>query len=328
MCPPPPIKKLPERNQKLEKPFCHKTRTMSWTKIKDGLFVGDRDSIQDYSLIEPNAITYFLNAAASELDFFWEGVEFLTFHWEDSIDYIVFDDEGIVLDQIVSFIDEGIRLGQSVLLYSTRGQSRCIGAAVAYMMAKYGWGCDKVFEFFESKRVPMSPNPGLLKQLYKLDWKLQRHRLKLVLSMPVDNATRERTLEINRMRLLTWQTGKGLYSDPTETDDLAADELVLVNSFVNGRSAFIHSHSKLPPPPVGADAQRHKATALRWIDEPPKKSSSVRGSSRGGGGGEKKEEEPDWDDEALENSKPILDINEAIEWIEDDQVGPGSIQSL
>lgn len=284
---------------------------MSWTKIKDGLFVGDRDSIQDYSLIEPNSITYFLNAAASELDFFWEGVEFLTFHWEDSVEFKVFDDHGIVLDQIVSFVDEGIRQGQSVLLYSTRGQSRCIGAAAAYMMAKYGWGCDKVFEFFESKRVPMSCNPGLLKQLYQLDWNLQRHRLKIALAMSADVATKERTLEINRIRLLTWQTGKSLYNDPAETDDLSADELVLVNSFVNGRSAFIHSHSSLPPAPVGNDAKRHKATALKWIDEPKHRESSK-----------------DWDDAALDNSKPILDINEAIEWIEDDLNEPETVRSL
>mmetsp|Transcript_5590 Transcript_5590/g.6943 ORF Transcript_5590/g.6943 Transcript_5590/m.6943 type:complete len:296 (-) Transcript_5590:97-984(-) len=286
---------------------------MAWTKIKDGLFVGDRDSIQDYSLIEPNSITYFLNAAASELDFFWEGVEFLTFHWEDDPKYKCFDSHGIVLDQIVSFIDEGIRLGQSVLLYSTRGQSRCIGAACAYMMAKYGWGCDKVFEFFESKRVPMAPNSGLVQQLYELDWTLQRHRLKLVLRSPMNEETRERKLELNRMKLLTWQTGVGLYNDPSETDDLSADELVLVNSFVNGKSAFIHSHSELPLPPQGQEAKRHSATSLKWIDEPVKSLSStnVDWSSC------EEKEDAIWELK-LANSKPILDINEAIEWIEDD----------
>ena len=105
---------------------------MAWTKVKDGLFVGDRDSIQvillhlffpraftspttfyvrrqttatvfnislsqDYDLLEPNSITYFCNCAAGELDFFWEGVEFLTFHWEDHPAYTYFDEGGIVV---------------------------------------------------------------------------------------------------------------------------------------------------------------------------------------------------------------------------------------
>ena len=60
---------------------------MAWTKVKDGLFLGDGESVQDYDLIEPNSVTYFVNCAASELDFFWEGVEFLTFHWDDDPAY-------------------------------------------------------------------------------------------------------------------------------------------------------------------------------------------------------------------------------------------------
>ena len=99
---------------------------------------------QDYDLIEPNSITYFINTAASELDFFWEGVEFLTFCWEDHADFECFDSQGLVVDQILSFVDEGIRLGHSVLVYSNRGMSRCVACAAAYMMTKYGWGCDKV----------------------------------------------------------------------------------------------------------------------------------------------------------------------------------------
>ena len=76
-----------------------------------------------------------------------------------------------MVEQIISFVDEGIRKGQSVLLYSQRGVGRSIGAAACYMMAKYGWCCDKVIEFFESKSVPMDLNHGLRQQLYELDWR-------------------------------------------------------------------------------------------------------------------------------------------------------------
>lgn len=44
----------------------------------------------------------------------------------------------------MAFVDEGLRKGQSVLIYSTRGLGRGVGCCAAYMMAKYGWGCDKV----------------------------------------------------------------------------------------------------------------------------------------------------------------------------------------
>ena len=79
--------------------------------------------------------------------YFFQGVEFLTFHWDDSPDYCYFDDHGIVVEQLVTFMDEGIRDGASVLVYSTRGLSRAVGAVVAYLMVKYGWGCDKASRF-------------------------------------------------------------------------------------------------------------------------------------------------------------------------------------
>jgi len=221
---------------------------------------------QDYDLIEPNSITYFLNTAAGELDFFWEGVEFLTFCWEDRSDFDCFDKGGIVVDQIVSFVDEGVRLGQSVLVYSARGQSRSVACVAAYMMAKYGWSCDKVFEFFDSKRLPMDLVPGLIGQLHDLDWRLQRRRLAAALALPTEGA-RKRCLEANRSRLLTWRTGVALLGDPLASEDLSFDQLVLVNSFVNGQSALVHSHAALPRPPQGDEARKHVATVLRWIDE-------------------------------------------------------------
>ncbi len=213
-------------------------------------------------MIEPNSITYFLNTAASELDFFWEGVEFLTFHWQDTMDYVVFDEHGIVVEQIVSFIDEGIRKGQSVLVYSTRGLSRSIVCVAAYMMAKYGWGVDKVFEFLDSKRVPMEPNPSFMNQLADLDWRLQKKRLHIALSLPSER--RQLVLEINRVKLLTWQVGAFL-QNPADTDDLSADELMLVNSFNNSQSMYTHTHENLPPPAQQEPA--HAATAIKWIDE-------------------------------------------------------------
>lgn len=102
---------------------------------------------------------------------------------------------------------------------------------------------NQVFEFFESKRVAMDLNSGLASSLYALDWQLQRRRLAHALTLPdatkpatpsqqttaagggaardvaattasTANAhgpfppgTRQRALEVNRAKLLTWHTG-------------------------------------------------------------------------------------------------------------------------
>jgi len=337
---------------------------MAWTKVKDGLFLGDFESVQDYDLIDPNSVTYFLNCAAGENDFFWEGVEFLTFHWEDSPDYTCFDEEGIVVEQIVNFVDEGLRKGQSVLMYSRRGLSRSVGCCMAYLMAKYGWGCDKAFEFLEAKRVrtnstrvhyfstsvsglislktlsslnqvPMDLNPGLMASLYALDWRLQKSRLAKAITLPVSELERRLFLEKNRAKLLTWAavvpetTVVKVTDDPPPSEDLSADEPILVNSFVNGRSKFTYSSAHLPPPASGTDGKRHAPTALRWIDE-PKQKREIEGNETGNQNG-RRNGHVEWidDDHFLATSKPILDVNEAIIWVDDDGiVSPDTARSL
>mmetsp|Transcript_68194 Transcript_68194/g.137185 ORF Transcript_68194/g.137185 Transcript_68194/m.137185 type:complete len:309 (+) Transcript_68194:58-984(+) len=308
---------------------------MAWTKVKDGLFLGDFESVQDYDLIDPNSVTYFLNCAAGENDFFWEGVEFLTFHWEDSPDYTCFDEEGIVVEQIINFVDEGLRKGQSVLMYSRRGLSRSVGCCMAYLMAKYGWGCDKAFEFLEAKRVPMDLNPGLMASLYALDWRLQKSRLAKAITLPVSELERRLFLERNRAKLLTWAavvpetTVVKVTDDPPPSEDLSADEPILVNSFVNGRSKFTYSSAHLPPPASGADGKRHAPTALRWIDE-PKQKREIEGNETGNQKG-RRNGHVEWidDDHFLATSKPILDVNEAIIWVDDDGiVSPDTARSV
>merc|ERR1719453_2783840 len=71
----------------------------------------------------------------------------MTFFWDDEGDFQLFDKQGVVVEQIVSFIDEALYKGETVLIYSMQGISRCVACASAYLMAKYEWGMDKCMEF-------------------------------------------------------------------------------------------------------------------------------------------------------------------------------------
>ncbi len=55
----------------------------------------------------------------------------------------------------------------------------------------------QVLEFLESKRVPMDLNPGLVQQLYDLDWRLQSQRL---LKVPFPSETCGTALKISFRR--------------------------------------------------------------------------------------------------------------------------------
>mmetsp|Transcript_38775 Transcript_38775/g.89354 ORF Transcript_38775/g.89354 Transcript_38775/m.89354 type:complete len:169 (+) Transcript_38775:45-551(+) len=149
-------------------------------KLKDGLWIGDAQSAQDHDFIDKQCITYFINCAGHQIPNFNEDrCPHMTFFWDDEDDFQLFDKQGVVVEQIVSFIDEALLKGETVLIYSMQGISRCTACASAYLMAKYEWGMDKCMEFiyFQGRcMAEMRPNDGFLMQLANLDWVLQvRH---------------------------------------------------------------------------------------------------------------------------------------------------------
>jgi Dual specificity phosphatase, catalytic domain len=123
---------------------------------------------------------YHSNCAGRELPNLWEhdGLRYLTFAWQDKASCLLFDPNGfIVVDQIATFIDEATDKGDSVLICSTQGQSRCIACVASYLMHKYRWSAHKSLQFVEAKRPDMELQPSFLRQLEDVDKRLCAHRL-------------------------------------------------------------------------------------------------------------------------------------------------------
>ena len=155
------------------------------SKIKDGLFLGNAESSSDPEFLELNKISNLVNLSGREIPNVWasHGLVYLTFLWEDRPDFKLFGDtfdgeDGRYpppLTEIVDFIEDSLRHGVSVLLFSTRGQSRSVVAACAYLMCKYKWGFEKAFELILSKKPDVAPNKGFVQQLFELDRALLKH---------------------------------------------------------------------------------------------------------------------------------------------------------
>lgn len=224
-------------------------------KIKDGLFIGDVETSQDAEFLELNKISNLINLAGRECPNVWaaHGLVYLTLNWEDRSDFVLFPDRerNDILDDLCEFIDVSLQHGISVLLFSSRGEGRCIIASIAYLMCKYCWGFEKALEFVQSKKPDMNVNKGFMQQLVKLDKHLQKLRVRLY-----GNLYSEYEDSI-KMRLTSWdhsylkaphpgsmlsgedpsrraQSGRqrrggvGLYCEIEE-------ENVLINSFVNSK---------------------------------------------------------------------------------------------
>jgi len=123
-----------------------------------------------------------INCAGRQLPNLYElhGIRYLTYPWLDTTDFQIFDANGVVVMQIVSFIDEALNAGEAVLCHSLNGVSRCSLCMIAYMMYKYWWSLEKSMEFLCSKRPDLAPNNGFLQQLQIVDAQLQAARRMII----------------------------------------------------------------------------------------------------------------------------------------------------
>ena len=89
-------------------------------------------------------------------------MNYLTFYWYDHDSQTIFDNKDKVFDEIYNYIDKTIDGGNSVLVHSVRGRTRCICVVTAYMMKKYRWSAYKALEFMHSRRPDIEIRPNFV----------------------------------------------------------------------------------------------------------------------------------------------------------------------
>ena len=68
-------------------------------------------------------------------------------------------------EEIFSFIEETLDKSESVLVHSSRGQSRASAVIAIYMMKKYRWTLLKTLEFLNSRRPDLEIRASFIQQL-------------------------------------------------------------------------------------------------------------------------------------------------------------------
>ena len=142
---------------------------LNLAKIKDGLFIGDKKAGLNLNLIIQFKISHMINTSGNQIPFNYEyaGIKYLTLNWPEypsnNSDFI--KDE--IAKKIYVFIDNSLRNGTGMLIFSNKGQNRACVAIIIYLMKKYSWSLQKCRDFLSIKKQDVHISKNFICQLMK-----------------------------------------------------------------------------------------------------------------------------------------------------------------
>lgn len=261
-------------------------------KVKDGLFMGNFETGEDLEFLTDNKITRVINCAGFELTNLYtsSGIKYLTYPWLDNSVQVLFDEDDEIIKEISAFIDSSLDKGESCLIWSVNGCSRCACIVSAYLMYKYSWSLYKTLEYLNSKFQSLSLSPNFLHQLFKLQERLlNNHRKPLTNCWENENQELENLVlqntylnskppklnlqprNSNGMSLLTW--AEQLTKDK---ENKGGDGPVVVKSCLKGGDrSFVYTPSR--------SASTDKEVSFRSDSKESKKSELSKGKKERNG---------------------------------------------
>lgn len=148
------------------------------TKIKDGLFLGCREAVEETHIAVEAKVSRVINCCGDQLPNTWQslGVTYLNYKWQNTASQIILDEADNVANETFAFIEEAAEKGESVLVHSFNGDSRSCVIVSAYMMKKYSWTLRLATEFLKHRKVTPKIKPAFLQQLLNYERRLAAAR--------------------------------------------------------------------------------------------------------------------------------------------------------
>ena len=143
------------------------TEEIKISKIRDGLFIGDKRAAINIDLLMQFKISHIINATGIPLPYSFEsiGIKYLTINWSENPpeNTIILSDE--LISNIILFIDEANNEGEGLLGFSGTGKNRICAVIVLYLITKYNWPLKKCLEYIKLKKNDISINNFYMNQL-------------------------------------------------------------------------------------------------------------------------------------------------------------------
>ena len=128
------------------------------SKIIENLYLGNIDDVQSDKFIRENNIKLIINAAIEVIVPIHEDVNIImNLQWHDSMEQSI---NFCFLDYLTNVIHSFLKENKAVLVNCFAGISRSSTIVIAYMMKYYNMTFDEAFNYVQSKRWIVNPNPN------------------------------------------------------------------------------------------------------------------------------------------------------------------------
>ena len=210
------------------------TDMVNIAKIIDGIFLGDVIAGTTLDIIFEFKISHMINTASNQIpsQFTSIGVKYLNLNWPEnpSLNIPLIKDE--LANKIMNYIDNCLKNGDGLMIYSMKGQNRCCAIILIYLMKKYFWSLEKSKQFLLSKKPDMKLSKNFSEQLN--NYQIHLHKL-----FP------------NRKRSINW-------SEENIRDN---DELLMRNTYIN--DVVLSKKKNLLSESKTKNSERH----VGWADD-------------------------------------------------------------
>ena len=182
-------------------------KAINISKINDGIFVGDQMVGTNLRIITEFKISHLINTSGSQIQSTYEtaGFKHLIFNWPEypSGNNILIKDE--TAKKILNFIDDSIKKGNGVIIFSVKGQNRACVAIIIYLMKKYNWSMKKCRDYLSTKKKDIFINKNFINQLRNFEERLIKLNNKTLVSNWIDSKDENELLMkntyLNEMRI-------------------------------------------------------------------------------------------------------------------------------
>ena len=144
------------------------------TIIIDGIYISNKYIINNSFFMNTFKITHIINVSGEKFSCNLKDLSFqlINISWEDSPEQELFDPEFIIPNEIENFIDDSIKTGEGLLIYSKNGTNRACIIIIIYFMKKYDWSLQKSMEYLKIKKPDMFIPHYFISQLKNYEEKL------------------------------------------------------------------------------------------------------------------------------------------------------------